>query len=153
MERQHAGRFGTEIRPPWSPLSVTLITLVLPAGGAVVTVLNLRRLRQLDAKRTRQLTIVLLLVFAVGLTVLALLARHGANSTPNLDSSTVTLLSLGVGGASYVAQRPAFRAWRATNGRQATSSWLGAAGMAFLFQLATGAVFGILYVTGGAIHA
>ena len=154
MQRQ------AESRPPWSPLSVTVISLILPTGGAILTVLNLQRLRQIDRRDARRMTIALVALFALALTSLILLAGFGSDGRPRIDPTAVEVLSLGVAFASYAVQRRPFRAWRLSNLRARTSPWLAALGVAAVYHLVTVAAWlplfalieGLLYLGRLVLH-
>jgi hypothetical protein len=116
---------------------VTIIAFLLPPGGAVVTIWNLHRFSQLDSVRTRQLTIAVIGIFALGFALLLGLATPTANGVPAIDANASSILSVGIALACFVAQRSAYRMWRARNLRTRTSSWLGAFGWAVVFSLLT----------------
>ena len=120
---------------PWSPMMVSLIALFLPAGGAVLTVLNLQRLKEIDTATARLLAGVAVAVFIVGLASLFAGARRGASGGPQIDSTAATLLSFGVAVASYGVQRLPFRHWRVANTSSRTSSWLSGIGIAAVYQV------------------
>jgi hypothetical protein len=126
-----------DVRPPWSPLSVSLITLLLPAGGAILTIRNLYRMQQMDGATAKRLTVVAYVIFAIGLTALLLSAKKASGGLLQPDTDASTVLSCGVALASYVVQRLPFRLWKLTHERTRTSPWLGAAGRAALYTLIT----------------
>lgn len=139
MSTQPSTRPETELRPPWSALSVSLISLILPAGGAILTIANLYRLRELDATTARRLTIAAYLVLALGYTGLLLSTSYKASGglLQTADAGGGTVLSFGVSIASYVVQRRAFRQWKQSHQRARTSSWVGAVGRAAVYTLIT----------------
>lgn len=126
----------TDKRPPWSPVSVTLMTFLLPAGGAVLTILNLRRLGEVPEPHSRRLVSAAVGLFALGYCTLIALAQTGAR-TDRLDSNAVVVLSVGVALASFLAQRSAYRTWSTSHSRSRTGSWRGAFGVAVIYQLVT----------------
>src|SRR5947209_17156325 len=121
---------------PWSPLSVSFITLLLPAGGAILTIRNLQRLQTIDSEKARELIIASVWVFAVGIVILLLLAPSGT-SGPSTSGDTTAVLGGGMAVVSYLVQRTAFRTWRLEHRTTRTSSWLAAAGTAALFTVVT----------------
>jgi hypothetical protein len=127
-------------RPPWSLLSVTMIAFFLPVGGAIVTVLNLRRMNILDARQARQLVIAVVTLCALGLAVLLAAADRRTGAVPQIDSTAESVLSVGVALSSYLAQRGPYLQWRGTDGPRPTSPWLRAAGTALLFTLLTAVI-------------
>jgi hypothetical protein len=121
---------------PWSPLSVSVIALLLPAGGAILTIRNLQRLHSIDAEKARELIIASVGVFAVGIVILLLLAPLGT-SGPSTSGDTTAVLGGGMAVVSYLVQRPAFRAWRLEHRTTRTGSWMAAVGTATLFTVVT----------------
>lgn len=121
---------------PWSPLSVSAIALLLPAGGAVLTIQNLLRLRVIEPEQAKQLMFAAIGVFAVGIVVLLQvdLARSGGASG---TSDATGVLGGGMAIVSYLVQRAPFRAWRVQHTTVRTASFLGAVGTAVLFSLLT----------------
>ena len=140
-----------ETSPPWSPLSVSLIALLLPPGGAVLTIQNLQRLRAVDAPLARQLTIALIGVYVLGIMALVLVSPRSSRGVPTPDSDVTTVLYGGVALASYIVQRQPFQSWRTAHLRTRTSSWIGALGIAFIYTLVTLAAFLPLYLLLSAI--
>jgi hypothetical protein len=159
-EQPRQDQEAKEMPPPWSPLSVSLIALLLSPGGAVLTIVNLQRLRVVDASVARQLTIALIGVYVLGITVLFLVSPRGPRGVPSPDSDVTTVLNGGVALASYIVQRQPFHSWRMAHLRTRTSSWIGALGIAFLYWLVTLVALLPLYIllsalpflAGGAIH-
>ena len=137
MSRQPTTNPAPDDRPPWTPVSVAIISFFLPAGGAVVTIRNLHRLRELDPRATRDLSVAVVLIFALGLTALISFARRSATGAPSLDTSASGTLQFGVALVSFLCQRAPFRTWRLSNGGTRTSSWTGAVGQAALYTLIT----------------
>ena len=121
---------------PWSPLSVSLITLLLPAGGAVLTIRNLQRLHTIDAEKARELIVASVAVFAAGIVILLLLdpSRSGGRG---VNGDTTGILGGGMAIVSYVVQRTAFRSWRREHAADTTGSWLPAIGTAALYSVVT----------------
>jgi hypothetical protein len=113
-----------------------VIALLLPAGGAILTIRNLQRLQAIDSKKARELIIASIAVFAIGIVILLLLdpARSGGRGA-NADATVV--LGGGMAIISYLVQRAAFRSWRRENGAVRTGSWLAAVGTAAVYSLVT----------------
>jgi hypothetical protein len=130
-----------------------LITFILPAGGAILTITNLYRLRQLDARSARRLTIAAYIVIALGYTGLFLSTpfKGSTNLLQSPDASGSTILSVGMGIASYFVQRVPYRDWRKTHESVLTSSWLGGAGRAVVYALITFAVVVPFFLAGLAL--
>lgn len=132
---------------PWSPLSVSFITLLLPAGGAILTIRNLQRLQTIDSKKARELIIASIGVFAVGIVILLRLSpagSHGQGMTPD----TTTVLGGGMAVVSYVVQRAAFRSWRQAHDTVRTGPWLPAVATAGIYSLVTlGAAVPVMLVS------
>jgi hypothetical protein len=138
LPQQRITNADREMRPPWSPVAISIISFLFPAGGAVLTIQNLRRLRQLDAPTARQMTYAIVGIFALGFGLLLLLAGGGTKGklgVNSIDPNAATALSIGIAAASYVVQRLPFRSWRTSNAQTRTSPWLGALGMAVLYEI------------------
>jgi hypothetical protein len=131
-----APRFASA-QPPWSPLSVSVISLLLPAGGAIVTVRNLQRLGQLDASHTRKLTIAVAAVFALGYAGLAAVSVPRANGTVQTDAGVSYIMGIGTAVASYVVQSSSYRAWRVAHPTIRTDSVVRGIGVAVIYYLVT----------------
>jgi hypothetical protein len=121
---------------PWSPLSVSVIALMLPAGGAILTIRNLQRLQTIDSEKARELIIASVGVFAIGIVILLLLAPMGT-SGPSTNGDATAVLGGGMAVVSYLVQRTAFRTWRLEHRSMRTGSWLAAVGTAALFTVVT----------------
>lgn len=137
MSQQPSINTDRGARPPWAPLSVSLTALLFPAGAAVLTVRNLERLGHIDAATARQLSAAVVGISAIGLTALVFFASRGGNGSPHIDSSVAYVLTIGVGGASYLAQRLPFRVWRTGHARSPLGHWLTALGMSGLYEVVT----------------
>jgi hypothetical protein len=112
----------------------------------------MQRLREMDTKLARQLTGVLVTVFAFGLAVLFAVSPPGPNGYPQPESGASTVLSFGVALASYILQRNAFRAWRLSHQEARTSPWLGAFGIALLYAIPVYVAAALLYLGGEAVQ-
>ena len=121
---------------PWSPLSVSVIALLLPAGGAVLTIFNLQRLRAIDADKARELIIACIGVFAVGIVALLWLDPSRSNGQ-SINGDATGILGGGIAVVSYMMQRAAFLTWRRENKTKRTGSWLAALGTAAIYSLVT----------------
>src|SRR5947209_13790773 len=95
---------------PWSPLSVSFITLLLPAGGAILTIRNLQRLQTIDSHQARELIIASIGVFAVGIVILLRLEPAGSQGQ-GVNGDATGVLGCGMAFVSYGVQRTAFRSW------------------------------------------
>lgn len=126
--------FRTDPTRPWSPLSVSLITFLLPAGGAVLTVHNLARLRETDSAGVRRESIAVVLLYAFGFALILTTAPIQADGIPQLDSGTYSVIQFGLAIAAYIAQRVPFRMWTEKHARQ-TSAWTSAVLTALIYQL------------------
>jgi hypothetical protein len=124
-----------------------------------VTVLNLQRLGQINGELARKLLVSLIVVFSIGTAALFLLSQRGANGVPQPDANATTVLDVGVAVASYIAQREAFRTWRASHRQAGMSSWFGALGVAVVYTLVwviallpvAAIVAGALYLAGSSV--
>ncbi|MGH2447971.1 MAG: hypothetical protein ACRDFS_05145 [Chloroflexota bacterium] len=108
---------------PWSLLSITLISFLLPAGGAILTVHNLQRLRQIDQRRVRVLSTAIVVIFAAGLATLMLVTPIGKDGLPHLDPLVQMVLAAGIPLACYLAQRQPYIAWRVGHPNQRPNPW------------------------------
>ena len=137
MPTQPTTKSDVDSRPPWSPISVSIISFVLPAGGAILTIANLHRLKVLDAQSAQRTTAIAYIVLALGYTGLLLSASHkgstGIFATSDAGGSTV--LSVGVAIVSFLVQRDPFRAWRKSHEQVRTSPWLGGVGRALIYTV------------------
>jgi hypothetical protein len=153
-----AQQASVEARPPWSILSVTLIAFLLPpgVGGAILTVLNLRRMGQVDDTLTRRLVIALIAVFVVGFAALVALGKPGPQGIRSPDPTSYTLLQVGVAFACFSVQREAFRGWRVAHETAVTSPWASAIIVALVYTtvwlVAVAPLIGLVDLSGGSIH-
>ncbi len=132
---------------PWSPLSVSLITLLLPAGGAILTIRNLQRLQTIDSQKARELIIASIGVFAVGIVILLRLDPAGAQGQ-GVNGDTTGVLGCGMAVVSYVVQRTAFRSWREAHHTVRTGPWFPAVATAGIYSLVTlGAAVPVMLVS------
>lgn len=161
MQTQRRIRADLESRAPWSPLSVAAIALFLPPGAALLTILNLRRLHTIDGALARQLSVAVIVIFALGSAILISLSFPKLGQGGSIDSNASPVLPLGVALASYLSQQPSFRAWRQANRRAPTSSAFSALALALLYSLIWVAialpllliVVGLEYATGVQGHS
>ncbi|MGH2441549.1 MAG: hypothetical protein ACRDFX_00075 [Chloroflexota bacterium] len=135
MTTQRITNLKPDDRPPWTPLGVSLIALLFPAGGAILAVRNLQRLRHIDAATSRHLVIAIVALFAIGFSVLLSVGQRTGTSVPQINSTSALVLSIGVAVASYVVQQKPYQAWRARNSGTRTSAWIGALGRAVVYEL------------------
>lgn len=122
---------------PWSLALVTFIAFFLPAGGAVLAVRNMARLGEIDARRSTELTVATLVVFAAGYSALVLVAQPSSSQQPNLSPAVTGLLSLGTAAGAFLFQRPAFVKWRSADPGGRTDPWYKAVGWGVVYQLLT----------------
>lgn len=135
MQKQPNTIHGREPSVPWSPLTVALISFLLPAGGAVLTIRNMARLQQIDRTTVTELTVVTMAVFAIGFTALLVAGQPDPTKPASLDANVSAVLSFGTAVASYAVQRPAFVVWRRSHVRIRTGPWFRALGMALIYTL------------------
>ncbi|GAC1443017.1 MAG: hypothetical protein NVSMB52_00880 [Chloroflexota bacterium] len=136
MSSQRITSLKSDDRPPWSPLSVSLITFLLPAGGAILTVRNLHRLKQINEADSRRLMAAVTGVCILGYVLMFSFVPHGTKFLQQPDSNAAAFLSCGIALASYAVQRLPFRSWRSENLRARTSAWLPGIGLAAMYQFA-----------------
>lgn len=137
MQKQGTTTSNADPRPPWSPFSISVISLILPAGGAVLTVLNIARMQTVRPRHVRELALATMVVFAIGLTILFTLATPAPGRQPTLDSGVSLVLSVGTAVASYVAQREPRARWRRQHPNARSSSVLTAVAWSCIYTLAT----------------
>jgi hypothetical protein len=137
VEREPGARPRQREKRPWNPLSVTIITFFLPPGGAVLTILNLSRMSALERPRTRELSVAVIIVFALGFSALLALSQHGSKEAPRLDSVAGAVIQLGCAVAALIAQRTPFRDWRSSHAGVRTDAWLPAAALAVAYSFVT----------------
>lgn len=130
---------ASRVRGPWRPLTVSMLAFFLPAGGAILTIRNLERLEEITPKAARKLLLLTGVVFAFGLAFLVLVAQKDKSGHLVPDSGAYLILSVGVAMVSYLAQRPAFRAWQSTHSGQRNGSLLEAIGLTIFYYLLTAA--------------
>ena len=123
---------------------MALIALLLPPGGAALTVRNLQRLGDIDETSARWLTVAVTAVFALGYAALIVITvgQSQGKSVQSADASA-TVLDFGVGLASYIVQRLPYRHWRGTHHRAPTGSLVSA--------LAVVAIYGLVSYAGAII--
>lgn len=119
---------------PWSPLSVSLITFILPAGGAVLTIQNLARMQIVNSQKARRQTMGIVLLYALGFAVILAVAPVQADGVPRLDAGTYSVIQFGFAFAAYAVQRGPFRAW-IVNQASGTSAWTSGILTAVMYQL------------------
>ena len=122
---------------PWSLALVTAITFFLPAGGAVVAIRNLARLGEIDARRSLELTVATILVFAVGYSTLLFVAQPNLTAPSNLSPTVTGALSLGTAAAAFLYQRREYVAWRQSHPGTGTAPWYSALGWGLVYQFLT----------------
>lgn len=130
--KQHV--FRSQSTRPWSPLSVSLITFFLPAGGAVLTIQNLARLQTVNPLQARRQTIEIVILYALGFAIILSLAPIQAGGTPRLDAGTYSVIQFGFAAAAYAVQRGPFRAWKVKQ-TSGTSAWTSGVLTALIYQL------------------
>lgn len=128
----------TDTAAPWSLLAVTLITFLLPAGGAVVAVRNLTRLDDIEPRRAMELTVATILVFAAGYAALLSVVQSTSGDAETMSPVVTLLLSFGTAAAAFFFQRENFSAWRESHPSGGTSPWYSALGWALVFHILTG---------------
>jgi hypothetical protein len=133
VQKQLAG----DAARPWSLALVTMIAFFLPAGGAVLAVRNMARLGEIDARRSTELTVATLVVFAAGYSVLVLVAHPTSSQQPNPSPAATGLLSLGTAFGAFLFQRRAFARWRNADPGRRTEAWYKAVGWGIAYQLLT----------------
>lgn len=137
-----------DAHPPWSPLSVTLIALFFPAGGAILTIRNLHRMKQLDGTAARRLYIAAAAILVAGYTTLFMFAPYNAHKGPQPDIGPTVLLGCGIALASYSAQRGAFRAWKLAHHSSRLSGWAWAVLLGIVYEVAVLFASIVLYQIG-----
>jgi hypothetical protein len=133
VQKQLAG----EADSPWSLALVTFIAFFLPAGGAVLAVRNMARMGEIDARRSIELTVALLAVFAAGYSALLLAAQPSPSQPSDLSPAVTALLSIGTAGGTFLFQRTDFLEWRRDHPQAQTARWYGAIGWGIVYQLLT----------------
>lgn len=151
--QQRSYKFGLSSGPPWSPFSVTLIALMLPPGGAALTVWNLARLQVIDRRLARQLTVAVLVIFTLGMGTLLGVAPSRTGTVPTVDPGAFYVLSIGVAIASSVSQRAAFRSWRSAHVQSPTSSFLVATCVALVYSFAVAMISVPIYLIVGQLFS
>lgn len=137
---------------------MTLVAFLLPpgVGGAILTVLNLRRMGEIDDTLTRRLVIALVGVFVLGFGALVALGKPGPQGIRTPDPTSYTLLQVGVAFACYSVQREAFRQWRSSNEKSMTSPWVSAIIVALVYTavwlVAVAPVIGLIDLSRGSLH-
>jgi hypothetical protein len=126
--------FGSQSTRPWSPLSVSLITFILPAGGAVLTIQNLARLQIVNSLTARRQAVGVVLLYGLGFAIILALAPVQADGVPRLDAGTYSVVQFGFAAAAYLVQRGPFRAWVAKQ-TSGTSHWTSGVLTAVIYQL------------------
>jgi hypothetical protein len=123
--------------PPWSPLSVTLLTLFLPAGGIVLTIHNMYRLKVLDRAQAWRMAAGAICVFAVGLGIILGLAPVDKSGIAQPTQGAELIFSLPSALLAFLAHRGPFRGWRNDHRVDPTASWLQAVGWALAYTTCT----------------
>jgi fatty acid desaturase len=130
-------RRSQDASTPWSLAVVTLLAFFLPAGGAAVTMQNMRRLGQVDERRSRELTVATILVFAAGYAALLLVGAPDPSGRPTVSSSATVVLSLGTAAAAFLYQRHGFVSWRQGHPQERSGPWYQAVAWALIYELLT----------------
>lgn len=128
----------TANRSPWSPLSVTIITIFLPVGGIILTVRNMQRLGVLDQTQAWRMSVSAILISAVGLGIIFGLAPKNSNGFPMVDNSSSYALSIAAAFVCYLAQREPFKEWRLRNADARSGPWLRAIAVGLLYTVLAG---------------
>lgn len=136
MQKQGTTSSSVAPKQPWSVITVSVISFLLPPGGALLTVRNLARLRESERRRVGELTAAVFALYAFGFTVLLLLVAPNGGQPAPLAPGVSLVLSFGTALASYaVLQRP-YLEWRNAHRTARLSSWVSALGSAILYTLA-----------------
>jgi hypothetical protein len=133
-------RLDSQGRPPWKPLTVTLITFFLPLGGTVLTIRNLERMGQLDRNGARWLTIAGASICALGMTTLITAAELNAHGQVSFDPNAATVLSVGLAAAAFAAQRRPYQKWRISHPVGAAENWMRGVGLSIVYTLLVAAI-------------
>jgi cation transporter-like permease len=129
---------------PWSPLALTLLSLVLGVGALIMAVRNLERLEAIDSRTTRFYT------WATVALMAAIFVLIWSFNPKTFGHSAAQLLpvSLGAPVACYLIQINSFRQWRQLHPDAQTRPWytslLPMIGFALLVVVLAGIVIGIL---------
>jgi hypothetical protein len=94
----------------------------------------------MSPQAARRLLFLIVIVFAVGLAALVLVAPKDRSGRIIINSDAYLILSVGVATASYLAQRPAFRAWVSSHPAQRPGSVLEAIGLTVLYYFITAVI-------------
>lgn len=138
MQKQGSTTSGSRPSPPWSPLVVTVIAFLLPPGGAILAVRSMARIRgEQDSGRALREVVATVVVFTIGLTILATTAQSRGGDMPKVSPGASTVITVGTAVACYLILRPAYAEWRGKNPSQPPGSLLSAVGNAILFTLIT----------------
>ena len=113
-----------------------------------MTVRNLARVRHLDSRRATELTVTVFTLYAVGLTILLLLASPNGGQPGQLSPSVSTVLSFGTAIACYIVLRRPYLEWRAENPSVRASSWITAVvtSLVYTFAIAFAAALVRLFI-------
>jgi hypothetical protein len=135
MSEQRPAVRRSRVIAPWRPLTVSILAFALPAGGAMLTVRNLERLQQLTPQAARRLLYLIVAVFAIGLSLLVLVAQRDKSGQFVIDSDALLIVSAGVATASYLAQRAPFRLWQSQHPTERGGSLLEAIWLVIVYNV------------------
>ena len=121
--------------PPWSILVVTLITFLLPAGGAILTIRNLARLGSLGLSEAKTSSWILVAVFGAGTGILLSLSPVDREGLPRPDPNMTSAVYLAITFAAYLVQRRPYMTWRIQNRQHRQEWWVKGFGIALVYQI------------------
>jgi len=137
---------------PWSPLALTILSLVFGLGAVVVSIRNLERLGALDPKLARFYGWA-----TVGFLASVVLLIWSVNPSAFTHSPATQLAPLSIGSPIAVvgSQLTAFRRWRVAHPTTATRPWITAVLPVLLMTVITAVVavltievFGVIFGRG-----
>lgn len=146
VQKQGTTSSAARPRPPWSLLAVTIIAVLVPPAGALLTVRNLARVGHLDSRRAAELTAVVFSVYVIGYTILLLVASPNGQQPANISTGGSLAISLGTCLACYTAMRKPYVDWRLANPTARTGTWITAVGSAIVYTLAVSFAVAIVWL-------